>query len=336
MFSKNMGIGIDLGSTNILMHQKGKGIIFNEPSVVAIESATNQVIALGNDAKNMVGKTPRNIKIICPIKNGVISDYNKTSQILKILMKKATNGSNFSLRKPDVVVAAPTKSTPVERRAIVDAVKSCGAKNVHIIENTISAAIGSDLPVDEPIANMIVDIGGGTTEVAIISYGGVVACHSLKIGGDQFDEDISQYIRKKYNLLIGQQTAEQIKINIGFATMNHVEVCCNARGRYLVTGLPKTITLSSKEVHQAIKESLEQILGTIRVTLEECPPELSGDIVDFGIILSGGGALLNGVKEWLSEEINLPVHIAPSPLEAVAIGTGKALGFLDKIQKDAN
>lgn len=336
MFSNNIGIGIDLGSTNILIHLRGKGIIFNEPSVVAIEKTTNQIVAVGNEAKNMIGKTPDNLEVVCPVKNGVISDYNKTTQLLKFLMKKASSSSSFTLRKPNVVIAAPTKSTPVERRAIVDAIKSCGAKNVHVIETTISAAIGADLPVDEPIANMIVDIGGGTTEVAIISYGGVVACHSIKIGGDQFDEDISSYIRKKYNLLIGQQTAEQIKHEIGFATIDHEEMTFNARGRYLVTGLPKTVEISSKEVHFSIKESLEQIKGTIRMTLEECPPELSGDIVDQGIILTGGCALLNGITDWLSSEMNLPVHIAPSPLESVAIGTGKALGFIDKLQIKAN
>lgn len=335
-FTNNIGIGIDLGSTNILLHQKGKGIIFQEPSVIAINTSSNEIVAIGNDAKNMIGKTPKNVEIINPIKNGVISDYNRTAQILKILMKRVTNGSSFAFRKPNVVIAAPTKSTPVERRAIIDAVKNCGAKQVHIIENTISAAIGSGLEVDEPIASMVVDIGGGTSEVAIISYGGVVACHSLKIGGNKFDEDITQYIRKKYNLLIGQQTAEQIKMEIGFATENHEEINCNARGRYLVTGLPNTITLSSKEVHEAMKESLEQILATIRLTLEECPPELSGDIVDYGITLTGGGALLKGIQEWLSEEIHLPVNLAPSPLESVVVGTGKALGFVNKMKNDAD
>lgn len=334
-FSHTIGIGIDLGSSNILLHQKGKGIIFQEPSVVAINTTTNEIVAVGNDAKNMIGKTPRNVEIINPIKNGVISDYNRTAQVLKLLMKKVTNGRSFTLRKPNVVIAAPTKSTPVERRAIIDAVKNCGAKNVQIIENTISAAIGSGLKVDEPIASMIVDIGGGTTEVAIISYGGVVACHSLKIGGDKFDEDITQYIRKKYNLLIGQPTAEQIKKDIGFATEDHDELICNARGRYLVTGLPKTISLTSKEVHVAMKESLEQILATIRLTLEECPPELSGDIVDYGIIITGGGALLKGVQEWLNEELHLPVNLAPSPLESVVVGTGKAIGFIDKMKNEA-
>ncbi|HHW36678.1 MAG TPA: rod shape-determining protein [Bacillales bacterium] len=331
-FTHTIGIGIDLGSTNILLHQKGKGIIFQEPSVLAINVNTNEIVAIGNEAKNMIGKTPKNVEVINPIRNGVISDYNRTAQILKILMEKGSNRGNFSFQKPNVVIAAPTKSTPVEKRAMIDAVKSCGAKQVHIIENTISAAIGSELKVDEPIASMIVDIGGGTTEVAIISYGGVVACHTLKIGGNKFDEDITQYIRKKYNLLIGQQTAEQIKIEIGFATKNHDELHCDARGRYLVTGLPNTITLSSKEVHDAIKESLEQVLATIRLTLEECPPELSGDIVDYGITLTGGGALLKGVQAWLSAEIHLPVNLAPSPLESVVIGTGKALGFVGKMK----
>ncbi|WP_102347580.1 rod-share determining protein MreBH [Bacillus sp. Marseille-P3661] len=332
----NTEIGIDLGTTNIIMHCKGKGIIFNEPSVIAINNDTNEVVAVGNEAKCMIGKAPANIEVIRPIKNGVISDYNKTTQILKLLIKKAKITSSITLRKPNVVITAPTNSTPVERRAIIDAIKSCGAKNVHIIENTVSAAIGADLPVEEPYANMIIDIGGGTTEVAIISYGGVVACRSLKIGGDRFDEEIIQYIRKNYNLLIGQQTAEQIKIEIGNAYKNHEEQTMNVRGRDLVTSLPHTITLSSKEIHLSFKELLDQIIEIIHTTLEECPPELSGDIVDRGIMLTGGGALLDGIKEWLNNEVFLPVHIAPLPLESVALGTGKALGMMGKLHKTAN
>ncbi|NSL51947.1 rod shape-determining protein [Calidifontibacillus erzurumensis] len=331
--NNNIEIGIDLGSTNILVHQKGKGIIFNEPSVVAINTNTKQIEAIGIEAKNMIGKTPEHLEVIYPIKNGVISDYNRTAQILTFLMKKTKFKKSFTFKKLHATITAPTNSTPVERRAIVDALKSCGAKTVQIIENTIAAAIGAGLPVDEPIANMIVDIGGGTTEVAIISYGGVVACHSLKIGGEQLDDDIVQYIRKKYNLLIGTQTAELLKMEAGYATENHEEITTSARGRDLVTGLPKTIPISSKEIHEAMKESLEQMITIIRTTLEECPPELSGDIVDYGIILTGGGALLNGIQQLLNEKINLPVHIAPSPLEAVVIGAGKAIGMKNNNKK---
>ncbi|MCY8574123.1 rod shape-determining protein MreB, partial [Bacillus haynesii] len=223
----------------------------------------------------------------------------------------------------------------VERRAISDAVKNCGAKQVHLIEEPVAAAIGADLPVDEPVANVVVDIGGGTTEVAIISFGGVVSCHSIRIGGDQLDEDIVSFVRKKYNLLIGERTAEEVKIEIGYALIDHETKTMEVRGRDLVTGLPKTITLESKEIQKAMRESLLHIIEAIRATLEDCPPELSGDIVDRGVILTGGGALLNGIKEWLSQEIVVPVHVAANPLESVAIGTGRSLEVIDKLQKAA-
>lgn len=240
-----------------------------------------------------------------------------------------------SLRKPTIVVCTPSGSTSVERRAIHNAVKSYGAKNVHLIEEPIAAAIGADLPVDEPVANVIVDIGGGTSEVGIISFGGVVSCRSVRIGGDSMDEEIVQYIRKHYNILIGERTAEQIKMEIGHALIEHDELMMDVRGRDMVTGLPKTVGISSKEVQVALKESLEQILETIRMTLEDCPPELSGDIVDHGVILTGGGALLKGMQQWLASEISVPVHLAPNPLESVAIGTGRALQMITKLQKAA-
>ncbi|WLR51198.1 rod-share determining protein MreBH [Bacillus tianshenii] len=326
-------IGIDLGTANILVYSKNKGIVFNEPSVAAIDIKTNQVLAVGTEAKSMVGKTPSNIVAVRPLKDGVIADFDVTTDMLKQVMKKAGKRLGLSIRKPNVVVCTPCGSTSVERRAIHDAVKSFGAKNIHLIEEPVAAAIGADLPVDEPVANVVVDIGGGTTEVAIISFGGVVSAHSVRVGGDKLDENISQYVRKKYNVLIGERTAELIKMEIGYALIEHEEVEMEIRGRNLVDGLPKTITLGSFEIQEAIKESLLSILETIRTTLEDCPPELSGDIVDRGVILSGGGALLNGVQEWLSNEIVVPVHIAPSPLESVAIGTGRSLKMIQKLQK---
>lgn len=329
----NTEIGIDLGTANTLVYSKNKGIVFNEPSVVAIDIETNKVLAVGVDAKNMIGKTPGNIVAIRPLKDGVIADFNVTAQMLREIMKKASKALGLSIRKPSVVVCTPSGSTSVERRAIQDAVKSCGAKQVHLIEEPVAAAIGAGLPVEEPVANVIVDIGGGTTEVAIISYGGVVSCNSIRIGGDQLDEDISQYVRKKHNVLIGERTAEEIKKEIGYALVKHSAINMEVRGRDLVTGLPKPITISSTDVQEAIQESLLHILEAIRATLEDCPPELSGDIVDQGVILSGGGALLNGIQEWLTNEIVVPVQLADNPLESVAIGTGLSLEVIHKLQK---
>lgn len=332
MFSTSE-IGIDLGTANILVYSKDKGIVLNEPSVVAIDTVTKNVLAVGTEAKNMIGKTPGKIVAVRPLKDGVIADYDVTTEMLKQIMKKASKILGFSIRKPTVVVCTPSGATSVERRAIHDAVKNSGAKIVHLIEEPVAAAIGADLPVDEPIANVIVDIGGGTTEVAIISFGGVVSCHSIRIGGDQLDEDIIGYVRKNYNLLIGERTAENIKMEIGYALVKHDELLMEVRGRDLVTGLPKTITLSSAEMQNSMRESLLHILEAIRATLEDCPPELSGDIVDRGVILTGGGALMKGMQEWLSEEIVVPVHLAPSPLESVAIGTGRSLQVIHKLQK---
>ncbi|GIN59784.1 rod-share determining protein MreBH [Lederbergia ruris] len=327
----NAEIGIDLGTANVLVYTKEKGIVLNEPSVVAINTQTKQVLAVGTEAKSMIGKTPGNIVAVRPLQDGVIADFDITSQLLKATIKKAGKSLGFSLRKPDVVVCTPSGATSVERRAIQDAVRTCGAKNVHLIEEPVAAAIGAGLPVEEPIANVIVDIGGGTTEVAIISYGGVVTCHTIRVGGDLFDESIIQHIRKKYNLLIGEFSAETIKMEIGYALVDHEEKNMDIRGRDLVTGLPKTVNLSSYEIQTALRESLLNILEAIRATLEESPAELSGDIVERGIILTGGGALLNGIQEWLGKEIIVPVHLAPHPLESVAIGTGQALKFIHKL-----
>lgn len=324
-------IGIDLGTANILVYSKNKGIIVNEPSVVAIDTVTKNVVAVGTEAKEMIGKTPEKIVAIRPLKDGVIADYDVTTELLKHIMRKASKQIGFAIRKPNVVVCIPSGSTSVERRAIHDAVRNAGAKKISLIEEPVAAAIGAGMPVDEPVANVVVDIGGGNTEVAIISFGGVVACHSIKIGGDRLDEDIIQHIRKEYNILIGERTAENIKMEIGYALIDHEELSMEVRGRDLVTGLPKTITLSSYEIRVAIREALLHILEAIRATLEDCPAELSGDIVDRGVILTGGGSLLNGMEAWLSQEIVVPVQLAENPLESVAMGTGKALQYMNKI-----
>lgn len=328
-------IGIDLGTANILVYSKNKGISLNEPSVVAMDTVTNSVLAVGHEAKQMIGKTPGKIVAIRPLKDGVIADYDVTTEMLKYIMNKASKKMGFAMRKPNVVVCTPSGSTSVERRAIHDAVRNAGAKKIHLIEEPVAAAIGAGLPVDEPVANVVVDIGGGTTEVAIISFGGIVTCHSIRIGGDKLDDEIIQHVRKKYNVLIGERTAEKIKIEIGHAPIDHEETFMDIRGRDLVTGLPKTITLSSYEIRRALKESLTHILEVIHATLEDCPAELSGDIVDRGIIITGGGALLKGMGQWLSSEIAVPVNMAPNPLESVAIGTGQALQFINKLEKAA-
>ncbi|EAC4378051.1 rod shape-determining protein, partial [Listeria monocytogenes] len=317
-------IGIDLGTANILVYSKEKGIILNEPSVVALNTNDGTVLAIGQEAKEMIGKTPTSISAVRPMKDGVIADFDLTSGLLREIMRRI---SVSGVRKPNVVVCTPTGATSVERRAISDAVRSTGARSVVLIEEPVAAAIGADLPVAEPVANVIVDIGGGTSEIAIISYGGVVSSTSIRTGGDHMDEEIIQYIRKNYNLLIGQTTAERIKMELGYAPIEHVTQTADIRGRDLLTGLPKTIQVSSTEIQSALAETLQRILEAIRNTLELCPPELSGDIVDRGIILSGGGSLLQGFRDWLVQEIDVPVHMAPSPLESVAIGTGRSLVF---------
>ncbi|WP_042356185.1 rod-share determining protein MreBH [Bacillus rubiinfantis] len=334
MFS-TFDIGIDLGTANVLIYNKNKGIVLNEPSVVAIDTTANKIVAVGLEAKEMVGKTPEKIAAIRPLKDGVIADFQVTTDMLKMMLKKAAKKIGIGFRKPNVVVCSPSGSTSVEKRAIQDAVRNAGAKKIIVIEEPVVAAIGAGLPVDEPVANVVVDIGGGNSEVAIISYGGVVAFHSIKIGGDRLDDDIIQYVRKTYNVAIGERTAERIKMEIGYAPIDHDEIHMDVRGRDLVTGLPNTVTLSSYEIRGAMKEALLHILEAVRSTLEDCPAELSGDIVDRGVILTGGGALLNGIREWLNKEIVVPVEVAEQPLESVALGTGTALKYVSKLTVEA-
>ena len=334
MFS-NAHIGIDLGTANTLVYTKNKGLLIDEPTVVAINTKTKEIIAFGEEAKKMIGKTPPTIEIIKPLKDGVIADFDITTQLLKLIMQKTSKKLGTSLRKPTVVVCTPSGATSVERRAIQDAVRQSGAKEVQLMDEPVAAAIGAGLPVSEPVASMIVDIGGGTTEVGIISFGGVVASNTVKSAGDKMDEAIIHYVRKEYNVLIGEPTAEEIKKTIGYALLPHTIEFMDIRGRDVVTGLPITINLSSNQIQGVLSESLETILEAIRATLEICPPELSGDIVDHGVILTGGGSLLKGLPEWLSSVIEVPVNLAPEPLQSVAIGTAKAYFISERKQKIA-
>ncbi|WP_342599006.1 rod-share determining protein MreBH [Psychrobacillus sp. FSL H8-0483] len=332
MFS-NSHIGIDLGTANTLVYTKNKGLLIDEPTVVAVNTKTREIIAFGEEAKKMIGKTPTSIEVIRPLKDGVIADFDITTQLLKLIMQKASKKLGTALRKPTVVVCTPSGATSVERRAIQDAVRQSGAKEVYLMEEPVAAAIGAGLPVNEPVASMIIDIGGGTTEVGIISFGGVVASNTVKAAGDRMDEGIIHFVRKEYNVIIGEPTAELIKKTIGHALVPHEVEHMEIRGRDLVTGLPKTISLSSTQIQVVLKESLETILEAIRATLEICPPELSGDIVDHGVVLTGGGALLKDFEVWLTNVIEVPVHLAPEPLQSVAIGTGKSQFITGRKQK---
>ncbi|HOQ73567.1 MAG TPA: rod shape-determining protein [Limnochordia bacterium] len=329
-FSKN--IGIDLGTANTLVLVEGKGIVINEPSVVAIDRDSNEIFAVGNKAKEMVGRTPGNIVAIRPLKDGVIADFEVTERLLRDFINKATLRSRF--RRPRVVISVPSGVTEVEKRAVIDAALSAGAKDARVIEEPMAAAIGAGLPVQDPTGTMIVDIGGGTTEVAVISLGGIVAHRSIRVAGDEMDEAIVQYIRRNYNLLIGERTAERIKMEIGHATINaRDEETMEVRGRDLVTGLPKTVVVSSTEIHKALEEPVQAIVDAVKVTLEQTPPELAADIMDRGIMLAGGGALLKGLDELLIRETGMPVHICERPLTAVVEGAGQALKHFDVLQR---
>lgn len=318
-------IGIDLGTANTVVYLKGKGIVTREPSVVAVNEKTDppSVVAVGNDAKAMIGRTPGSITAVRPLKNGVIADFEITSEMLKEFIKKAINRSLFSRAR--VLICVPSGITEVERKAVHDAARNAGAKYASLIQEPLAAAMGAGLPITEAVGNMIVDIGGGTTEVAVISYRDIVTAKSIRVAGDNFDEAIIEYIRKKHNMLIGERTAEEIKIKIGSAYGYDGEGAMDVRGRNLVDGLPKNIEITSEEVREALSEPLSQILETIRSTLEKTPPELLADIVDNGIMLSGGGALLREIDKLISQETNIPVHVAVDPLDCVATGMGYCL-----------
>lgn len=322
LFSKDMGI--DLGTANSLVYVKGKGIVLREPSVVAIQKETNQVLAVGEEAKQMIGRTPGNIVAIRPMKDGVIADFDTTQSMIKYFINKALRGRTF-LVKPRVVVSVPSGVTAVEERAVREAALQAGAREAYLIEEPMAAAIGAGLPVHEPTGNMIVDIGGGTTEVAVISLGGIVTSRSIRVAGDEMDEAIIQHVKRTYNLMIGERTAEEIKINIGTAYPLKSTETYEVRGRDLVSGLPKTVTVTSEEIYKALSEPVTSILEAIKVTLEKTPPELSADIMDRGIMMVGGGSLLRGLDRLISEQTGMPVHLTEEPLIAVAYGAGKVL-----------
>lgn len=329
VFTKDMGI--DLGTANTLVYIKGKDIVIREPSVVAIQTNTNQVLAVGEEAKRMIGRTPGNIVAIRPLKDGVIADFDITQSMLKYFIKRAMQ--RRSLFQPRVVICVPSGVTEVEKRAVEEAAINAGARDAYLIEEPMAAAIGAGLPVQEPTGSMIVDIGGGTTEVAVISLGGIVTSKSIRVGGDELDEAIVSYIKKEYSLMIGERTAEDVKIAIGSAYVDNKETKMNIRGRDLISGLPKTIEVTSSEIHEAMKEQITNILEAIKSTLEKTPPELAADIMEQGIMLTGGGALLNGLDKLIRKETSMPVHVAENPLDCVARGTGKALDSIEIMKK---
>lgn len=336
LFGISRDMGIDLGTANTLIYVKGKGIVLREPSVVAINLDNNKVLAVGNEAKEMIGRTPGNIVAIRPMRDGVIADFDVTEKMLNYFIKKLCSKSAFA--SPRIVVCYPSGVTAVERRAIEGATISAGAREVHLLEEPRAAAIGAGLPVDEPTGSMIVDIGGGTTEVAVLSLGGIVTSQSLRIGGDELDEFIMAYIRKNYNLAIGERTAEQIKVSIGTVFRKEEDVndeikSLVVKGRDLITGLPKNVEVTEENVREALSEPIVSIIEAIKVTLEKTPPELASDIMDKGITLTGGGALIKGLDSLIHHETHMPVRIAESPLDCVVIGAGRALdtiGLLDK------
>lgn len=328
---KSNDIGIDLGTANTLVNVKDQGIVLREPSVVAIHSGTNEVLAVGDDAKRMLGRTPGNIVAIRPLRDGVIADFDVAAAMLRYFINKVNNGLRRS--NPRVVIAVPSGITEVERRAVRESAEEAGAREIYLIEEPMAAAIGVGLPVLDAGGNMIVDIGGGTTEVALISLSGIVYSRSEKTAGDRLDESIIQYMKRAYNLLIGERTAEEIKIRLGSATPLPKEVSMEVKGRDLVAGLPKTISINSLEVRDAMASPLSTIVDTVRTTLERCPPELAADLVDRGIMLAGGGALLRGLDKLLREETGLPVHVAEDPLSAVAEGTGKVLSEISVLRR---
>jgi len=324
-------IGIDLGTANTLVYVKGKGIVLAEPSVVAVDSLTNEVLAVGHKAKAMLGKTPRKIHAVRPMKDGVIADFEIAEGMLKALIKRVT--PSRSLFRPKILIAVPSGITGVEKRAVEDSALHAGAQEVVLIEEPMAAAIGVDLPVHEPSANMIIDIGGGTTEIAIISLGGIVESRSLRIAGDEFDDCIMNYMRRTYNLMIGPRTAEEIKMTIGSAYPLGTELEMEVRGRDQVAGLPTTRRINSVEIRECLAEPTQQIIESVKLTLEKCPPELASDLVERGMVLAGGGALIKGLDKSLIKETGLPVFVAQNPLLAVCLGTGKALDYLERFKK---
>lgn len=331
---RKKNIGIDLGTANTNVFVEGKGIVLGEPSVVAKDKQTDEVVAVGENAQKMIGRTPGSIVAIRPMKDGVIADFDTTAAMMEYFIGKSV-GKRAS--KPNVVVCVPGGGTEVEKRAIIDATRMAGAKDAFLIEEPFAAAIGAGLPVNEPTGSMVVDIGGGTTDVATISLGGIVSSRTIKMAGDQMDQSIIHYIRSKYNLLIGERTAEAIKIELGSASIEASRSLDNMdiRGRDLLTGLPKTISIPAEDVSEAIKEVIDGIIVAVKATLEDTSPEISADVIDRGIVLTGGGALLKNLSDVIAEETEVPVFVASNPLDCVAIGTGEALNHLDLYKKQS-
>jgi rod shape-determining protein MreB len=323
-----MKIGIDLGTANILVYVKGKGIVTREPSVVAV-SDDNHIVAVGEEAREMIGRTPGNISAIRPMKDGVIADYVITEAMLRYFIRKAGR----ALTKPDVMISVPSGVTSVEKRAVRDAALKAGAREAYLIEEPLAAAIGANVPISGPSGNLVIDIGGGTSEIAVISLGGIVVSRSVRVGGNRFDEAIANYVRKKYNVMIGDRMAEQVKIDIGTAMPLERELHMEVRGRDLIAGLPRTVPLTSSEVMEALEQPLQQIIGAVRGVLEETPPELSSDIIDKGMVMTGGGSLLRNIDKLLTQVTGVPCHVAENALQCVALGTGLALEHFDFFRK---
>jgi rod shape-determining protein MreB len=326
-----MKIGIDLGTANVLVYVKGRGIVIQEPSVVAV-SDDSRIVAVGEEAREMIGRTPGHISAIKPMKDGVIADYVITEAMLRYFIGRARKGS-LSFSRPEVMISVPAGVTSVEKRAVRDAAIKAGAREAYLIEEPLAAAIGASVPIGGPTGNMVIDIGGGTTEIAVIALGGIVVSSSLRVAGNRFDEAIASYIRKKYNLMIGERTAEEVKIAIGAALPLERELQMDVRGRDLIAGLPRTIPITSSEVTEAIELPLQQLVAAVRSVLEQTPPELSSDIIDRGMVMSGGGALLRNIDELLKQVTGVPCHVAENPLHCVAIGTGLALEHFDFYKK---
>jgi rod shape-determining protein MreB len=326
-----MKIGIDLGTANVLVYVKGKGVVITEPSVVAV-SDDNRIVAVGEEAREMIGRTPGNIQAIRPMKDGVIADYVITEAMLRFFIAKATKG-HLGLGRPEVMISVPAGVTSVEKRAVRDAALKAGAKAAYLIEEPLAAAIGANVPISGPSGNMVIDIGGGTSEIAVIALGGIVVSTSLRVGGNKFDEHIATYIRKKYNLMVGERTAEEVKIQIGTALPMERELTMEVRGRDLIAGLPRTIPITSSEVMEAIEAPLQQLVAAVRLVLEQTPPELSSDIIDKGMVMSGGGSLLRNIDKLLTQVTGVPCHVAENALNCVAIGTGLALEHYDFFKK---
>ena len=327
-----MKIGIDLGTANVIVYVKGKGIVITEPSVVAV-GEDNRIVAVGEEAREMIGRTPGNITAIRPMKDGVIADYVITEAMLRFFIAKARKGTFGFGSRPEVMISVPAGVTSVEKRAVRDAALKAGAKDAYLIEEPLAAAIGANVPISGPSGNMIIDIGGGTSEIAVISLGGIVVSNSLRVGGNKFDEAIASYVRKKYNLMIGERTAEEVKIQIGTALPLERELTMEVRGRDLIAGLPRTIPITSSEVMEAIEIPLQMLVAAVRNVLEQTPPELSSDIIDKGMVMSGGGSLLRNVDKLLTQVTGVPCHVAENSLNCVALGTGLALEHFDFFKK---